>query len=241
MALFDFTQPSSVDSDHPMSHLSSHSASSVSLASTITSSDSDDYYSCINEMATDESLPEETLFNEADLEELNIPLEAEADDQPSTILIYSIATSPIASLNPSPCPLTPLSFISPLTVEQAIQSGEHDFLRPSRGTTIVVWDPRLPGNFQPESHTSTLPPWWRSDECLGTFGFPAYKQLQDPVLYASRFAMGDPQSDDMEGRDVWDLTAPETLPECMWRVNLVRRRRGTIISGDTDRDFLATL
>ncbi len=42
----------------------------------IASSDSNDHYSCIDEMATDEYPLEETLFNEADLEELNIPLES---------------------------------------------------------------------------------------------------------------------------------------------------------------------
>ncbi len=54
------------------------------------------------------------FFNEADLEELDIPLEAEADDQPSIVLICFVAML----LNPSSSLLSPLfSFIFPLTVE----------------------------------------------------------------------------------------------------------------------------
>ncbi len=131
-----------------MSLVSSRSASSVSLMSSITSSDSD-YRSCIDEMATEESSSDEFLFDEADLEELGIPLEtemneadleesvipleAEVDDQPSTVLIYStVATSPILFL-PS---LPPLSVILPETADRAVQSGEHDFSWPIGSPTI---------------------------------------------------------------------------------------------------------
>ncbi len=53
--------------------------------------------------------------------------------------------------------------------------------------------------------------------------------------------MGDPQRDDMEGRDVWDPSAPEMLPERTRRVNLIRRRRVAVVSGSADRDFLTAL
>ncbi len=136
----DLIRPSSVDSDHPLSRCSSRIASSVSLMSSIASSN-DDYRSCIDEMASEETLPDEFLFDEADLKELGIspeiemnkvdpetsihPLEAESDDQPSTILIYStVATSPLLFTSPLP----PLSVILPETADQAVQSGEHDFL-----------------------------------------------------------------------------------------------------------------
>ncbi len=128
MAKFDYVQPSSVDSDHPMSLVSSHSASSVSLMSLISSSNSNSgYRSCIDEMAADETSSDEYFIAEAGLEEpspeeLDVPLEVEVDDQPSTVLIYSVATMP----NPSPLPL--LSSIFPETVDQAVQSGEHAFL-----------------------------------------------------------------------------------------------------------------
>ncbi len=178
VAPFDFARPSSVDSDCPLSHCSSHPASSVLLMSSIASSDCD-YHSCIDEMATEESLSDEFLFDKADLEELGvlpetetneadleesvIPLEVEVDDQPSTILIYStVATSPLLFSSPLP----PLSVTLSETADQAVQSGEHDFSRPTGGTTIVVWDPRLPNSFPPISHTSILPPWWRSEECI---------------------------------------------------------------------------
>ncbi len=130
-----------------MSHLFNCSASSVLLVSMITSSESDDYYSCVDEMTTDQYLPEETLFNEADLEELNIPLEAEADDPPSAVLIYFVTTSLITLPNPPLCSLPPLSFIFPSTVEQAVQSSKHDFRQLSGGVMTVVWDHRLPGTF----------------------------------------------------------------------------------------------
>ncbi len=105
MALLDLARPSSVDSDRPMSRLSSHSASSISLVSSIVSSDSDDYYTCIVEMDTDQFPLEEILFFDADLEEPNFSLDAEADEQSSVVLIYSADTSPVASPNPSPYPL----------------------------------------------------------------------------------------------------------------------------------------
>ncbi len=99
VALSDLARPSSVDSDHPLSRCSSHTASSVSLMSSIASSDGD-YHLCIDEMASEESSSDEFLFVKADLKELGIssetemnevdlaesinPLEAEVDDQLST-------------------------------------------------------------------------------------------------------------------------------------------------------------
>ncbi len=74
-------------------------------------------------MFSEELPPDEFSFNEADLEELGILLEAEDDEQPSIVLINSIATSPIPSV--SPLPLLPVLFC--LTIEQAVQSGKHDF------------------------------------------------------------------------------------------------------------------
>ncbi len=117
MASLDLVRPSPVDSDRPMSRLSSRSASSVSLVSSIASSDSHDYYTCVDEMDSDQFLLEESVFFDADLEELNFPLNAEADEQPSVVLIYSADTSPAVSPNSSPCPLLPFSLISPLMVE----------------------------------------------------------------------------------------------------------------------------
>ncbi len=86
---------------------------------------------------------------------------------------------------------------------------------------------------------SILPPWWRSDTCLGTFGFPAYKRLDDTAAFGGRFLDRDPQSDDMEGMDVWDLTTSETLPERMRRVNLVHRRHIAVLTGEADAQFEA--
>ncbi len=117
MASLDLVRPSSVDSDRPMSRLSSRSASSISLVSSITSSDSHDYYTCADEMDSDQFPLEESLFFDTDLEELNFLLNAEANEQPSVVLIYSADTSPAVSPNSSPCPLPPFSSISPPTVE----------------------------------------------------------------------------------------------------------------------------
>ncbi len=229
MAQFGSVRPSSVDSNPPMSPLSSRSASSVSLASL---SDSD-YQSCVDEMPTEELPLDDFSVDNVDSEEFEIPLEAETGNQPSIVLIHSIATLPV------PSPLPPLPFIFCLTVEQAIQSGEHDPSRPSGGATIVIWDPRLSGSFPPVSRTSILLPWWRSDTCLGTFGFPTYKQLDDTAAFGGRFLDRDPQSDDMEGMDVWDPTALEMLPERMRRVNLVRWRRIAVLTGEADTQFEA--
>ncbi len=67
----------------------------------------------------------ETEMNEVDSGASIIPSEAESDDQPLTVLIYStVAMSPL--LFSSPLPL--LSVILPETADQAVQSGEHDFL-----------------------------------------------------------------------------------------------------------------
>ncbi len=73
-------------------------------------------------MATEETPFDEIPSDEADLEELHIPLEAEADDLPSTVVIHSAATSPIPSSSFSLLLSVPRS-----TVERAVQSGEHDF------------------------------------------------------------------------------------------------------------------
>ncbi len=64
MAQFDSIRPSSVDSDPPMSPLSSRSASSISLASM---SDSD-YQSCVNEMPTKELPLDDFSVDNADSE-----------------------------------------------------------------------------------------------------------------------------------------------------------------------------
>ncbi len=204
MALFDFARPSLVDSDRPMSHSSTCSASSHSLISSIASSDLEDYYSCADDMAAE--LDE---FSE----ELNFLLDVEAEEQPSTVFIYSANASPDASSNSSPCPPSSVPLIQPLTADHAMQSEERDFFRLSEWATMVVWDPHLPGTFPLDSNTSILPPWWRGEECHGTFGYPAFTRLSKPVSFAGRFAQGDAHSDDMEGRPVWDPSVPETLRE----------------------------
>ncbi|MCP4606420.1 MAG: hypothetical protein GY847_38920, partial [Proteobacteria bacterium] len=154
MAESIFVQPSSIDSDRPMSLASSHSASSDSLVSSNASSDSD-YRSCIDEMASETSPSDEFLFDEADLKELGIsletemnevdlqesiiPLEAEVDDYPSTVILYlTVASSPILF----PSPLLPIPFIFPETADQAVQSGEQELSRLIGSSMLVVWDPQ---------------------------------------------------------------------------------------------------
>ncbi len=205
MASLDFAHPSSVDSDHPMSRLSSRSASSISLISSVVSSDLDDYYSCAEEMAADQRLLHGSR------EELDLSSDAEADQQPSTVFIHSIGTSPVATPDLSHCPLSPLPLILPSTADCATQSDEHNFSCPCEWATLVVWGPRLSGTFPPDSNTYILPPWWRGEECHGTFGYPAFTGLPKPASFAGRFAQGDPRSDDMEGRPVWNPSVPETL------------------------------
>ncbi|MCP4599778.1 MAG: hypothetical protein GY847_04430, partial [Proteobacteria bacterium] len=182
MALLDLVRPLSVDSNRPMSHLSSRSASSVLLVSSIASSDSYDYYTCTDEMDADQFPFEEVLFFNADLEEFNFPLNAEVDEQPSTVLISSVDVSPVASPSSSPCLPSLFPLTQPLTADQAMQSGEHDFYRLSEWATLVVWDPRLPGTFPPDSNMSILPPWWCNEECHGTFGYPAFTRLHKRLL-----------------------------------------------------------
>ncbi len=69
-------QPSSTDDDHPMSLVSSRSASTVSLVSSNVSSDSE-YRSCVDEMDTEVSPSDETEFlsDEADPCESVSPIE----------------------------------------------------------------------------------------------------------------------------------------------------------------------
>ncbi|MCP4545112.1 MAG: hypothetical protein GY835_01445, partial [bacterium] len=55
-----------------------------------------------------------------------------------------------------------------------------------------------------------------------------------------QFPKGHPQSDDMEGRDVWDPSVPETLQECTWRLNNIRHRRIAVLTGEADRELEAT-
>ncbi len=158
-------------------------------------------------MPTEEQPSDELVPNGTELEELEILLEA--DDQPSTVQIFSIPSSP----NPSPLQLLP--FIFPTTAGQSIQSDEHEPTRPRKGVTLVIWDPRLPGSFLPASHTSILLAWWHSQACYGTFGAATYRRLSEPVAIAGKFDRGDLQSDDMEGMPIWDPTVPETIQELM--------------------------
>ncbi len=174
MALPDLVRPSSVDSDRPLSRTSSHPASSISLMSSVAFSDSDDYFTCADEMGTVQSPLEESLFFNDDLEEPRFPLNADADELPSTVFIYSADLSLVASPNLSPCSLPLPSLIPPLTVDQATQSGKHDFRCPCEWATLVVWDHSLPGAFPPDSSTSILPLWWHNVECHGTFGYPTF-------------------------------------------------------------------
>ncbi len=223
-----------------MSRPSSHLASSISLVSSAPSSGSDNYYTCTDEMDANQFPSEEFPSLDADSEAPDSPLDAEADEleQPSVVLIYSADTSPVASLNPSPCPLPSLpSLISPPNVDHAMQTGEHDFRRYREWATLVVWDPHLPGAFSPDSSTSILPPWWRGEECHGTFGYPAFMHLPKPISFAGRFASGDSRSDHMEGRPVWDPSVFETPRRRARWTYLVQRRRIAILDGSADREY----
>ncbi len=109
---------------------------------------------------------------------------------------------------------------------------------------MVVWDPRLTGSFPPESRTLILPPWWRSEECEGTFGSPGsviYQRLPEFAQDGGRFPLGHPQSDDMEGKNIWDPTVPETLRERMRWINIVHRRRVAILTGEADAELAAAV
>ncbi len=123
MASLDPIRPSSVDSDHPLSLFSSHSASSISLVSSILS-DSDDYCTCADEMDTAQLSLEESLFFDAELEEPLFSLNADADEQPSIVLICSADSSPVASPNLSPCLSPPFPLILPPTVVSALESNK---------------------------------------------------------------------------------------------------------------------
>ncbi len=57
-------------------------------------------------MSTEEPPSDKFSFNDADLEELEILLEAEADEQLSTVQIFSVSSPPILS----PLPMPPLPF-----------------------------------------------------------------------------------------------------------------------------------
>ncbi len=86
------------------------------MSSIISSDSASDYLLCFDEMPTEEQPSKEILSDGPEQEESEIPLEA--DDQPSTVLIYSIHSSPI------PLPLPPL--LLPMTAEQSVQSDEHE-------------------------------------------------------------------------------------------------------------------
>ncbi len=228
ITLSELARPSSVDSNRSFSSCSSLTISSVSSVSS-TASAEDDYCSCVEELDSDEVSSDEFLFNEDDLNELGISSETEVNDddtptkdelgdQSLTTLSYStVATSPLLSL-----PFLSLySVISLETTDRAVQSSECDFQRSIGTATIVVWDPRLPNSFPPTCRTSILPPWWRSERCIGTFGFPAYQQLFGESAATARFDSDDPQKDDMEGKEVWDLSVSETPHQQIRRLNLV--------------------
>ncbi len=130
-------------------------------------------------MPTELEQSDELLSNGSELEEPVFSLED--DNQPSTVLIFSISPSPI------PSPLPPLPFIFLTMAEQSVQSDEHEPNRPSDGVTLVVWDPRLPGSFPPVSCMSILPAWWHSRACYGTFGEAAYMKLPEPIAIGRHF------------------------------------------------------
>ncbi len=148
---------------------------------------------------------DELLLNGSELEEPEIQLEG--DNQPSTIQIFFVSSSPI------PSPLPPLPFIFPTTGEQSVQSDEHEPNHPSDDAMLVVWDLRLPGSFPPASHTSILLAWWCSKACYGTFSAAAYVKLAQPIAIGGNFPRGDPQSDNMEGLPVWNPSDPEMMQE----------------------------
>ncbi|MCP4604886.1 MAG: hypothetical protein GY847_30925, partial [Proteobacteria bacterium] len=195
MSSSESDHPLSTDSERPASSLtSSRSASSLSIVSSV----DDDYFSCLDDNNSAASSPfEEIFFSDAELPEACFPTgddNYDADEFPTTVLIYSLSSSPVASPSFSPQPF------KPSLVDQATQSSEDDIQRLSEWATVVNWDPRVPDSFPPGLQTCILPPWWRSDECHGTFGYPAYARLEKPFSYAGRFPDGDPRSDDMEGR-----------------------------------------
>ncbi len=246
LALPGPARPSSVDSDRdsdrPLSRLSNRSTSSLSLVSSVSSSGSENYCLCTDEMDANPSHFEETSLPEVEPEVSSPPLDADAvtdeHEQSSVVLIYSINSSPIATPVSSPCPSPPLPFaVSSSDVDCDTQTDEHDPCRDHGQATLVVWDPRLSGIIPSSSKTSILPPWWRGDECLGTFGFPAFTRLLTPSSFAGNFVDGDPRSDDMEGQPVWDPSAYETPRERARRINLSRQRRIAVLDGSADRDY----
>ncbi len=165
--------------------MSSQSASSISLVSSVTSSDSD-YHSCLEEMSNELESPSELLSIGLESEESMLPLEN--DDWPSIAQIYSIPSSP----SPSTSPLLLLPFFFPCSVDQSIQSDEHEPNHPRDGTTLVVWDPKLPGSFPLACRTSILPAWWHSTECYSTFGEATYMKLSETAAIGGSFLVGDP-------------------------------------------------
>ncbi len=85
--------------------MSHRSLSSILLASSVISSDSD-YHSCLDEMPTELEQTDELLPEGSEVEEPVFPLED--DDQLSTLQLFSVPPSPISSLLP------PLPFFSHL-------------------------------------------------------------------------------------------------------------------------------
>ncbi len=168
---------SSDDSTRLLSRMSTCSASTVLLVSSVVSDS--EYQSCLNEMPSEMELSIEFLSDGSELEEPKLPLED--DNWPSTVQIYSIPLTPSSSL----LPLLPFFFLC--SIDQSVQSNEHKLVRPRDGATLVIWDPKLPGSFPPASCSSILPAWWHSTECYGTFGEAAYMNLSEPACYRRRF------------------------------------------------------
>ncbi len=200
----------------------SQTASSISLISFVTSSDSD-YHSCLEEMS--DKLESSSELPSIGLESEESMLLLENDDWPSIVQIYSIPSS----ASPSASPLPPLPFFFLCSVDQSVQSDEHEPNHLRDGATLVVWDPKLRGSFPPASHMSILPAWWRSTKCYSTFGEATYMKLSETTAIGGSFLVGDPRSDDMEGLPVWNPLAPE-MPQQQWhRLNLIRTWRTAVL------------
>ncbi len=180
------TNENSDESIRPESKLSERFASS-SLLTSLVSSGSLDYYSC-------EEALEDTPTSEQQLSELSLadPELEDGENHLSAVQIYSVSSS-----------------LLPCLIDRCIQIGEHTPDRLCDGVALVIWNPTLCDSFQPASHTSTLPKWWRSPTCYTYFGNVAYMKLSPSNAIRGSFIHSHVDSDDMEGQLKWDPLAPE--------------------------------
>ncbi len=206
--------------------MSERPTSSISLVSSV-ASDSD-YHSCVDEMPSGLEQSLEFPSDGSEFEEPVLPLED--DYWQSTVQIYSVP------LLPSP----PFPFFFPCSVDQSIQSDEHEPNCPHDGATLVVWDSNLPNSFQPASHTSILLSWWHSSVCYSTFCGAAYTKLSESETIEGDFKIEDLQSDDMEGQPIWNPLTLEMSEQWQQRLDCVQLRRLAIIDEAVEHVRAAT-